>query len=174
MSMPENIFLIGPMGAGKSTIGRFVAKLLKLNFFDTDQVIVERTGADLAWIFDIEGEEGFQKREEKVVEELTKKSGIVIATGGRVVLSAKNRTALVSRGAVVYLKASIDQQVERTKKDTKRPLLRCKDDLRSKLISMREELEPQYYALADYTVETDGHSIQAVANKIVKTISDIP
>ncbi len=165
-----NIFLIGPMGAGKSTIGRQLAKILRLDFFDTDQVIEERTGADLAWIYDIEGEAGFQKREEQVVDDLTRKQSIILATGGGVVLSAKNRAALRSRGSVIYLQATIEQQMERTRRDTKRPLLREKDGVQERLGQLREELLPFYKELADYTFETDGFGVRSVAEKIAEAL----
>jgi shikimate kinase len=163
----RNIFLIGPMGAGKSTIGRTLAKELKLEFYDTDEVIEERTGADIAWIFDVEGEEGFRVREQKIIEELTQKNNIVLATGGGVITTPENRNALAGRGTVIYLRASLQQQYERTKRDTKRPLLQT-DDLESKLESLKAEREPLYEELADISFETDKLTVKAVANNIVK------
>lgn len=163
----RNIFLIGPMGAGKSTIGRTLAKELKLEFFDTDEVIEERTGADISWIFDIEGEEGFRRREQKVIEELTLKNNIVLATGGGVVTTPENRAALAARGTVIYLRTSLEQQYERTKRDTKRPLLQT-DDLEERLESLRREREPFYEELSDISFETDKHTVKAVANNIIK------
>ncbi|WP_131777270.1 shikimate kinase AroK [Legionella impletisoli] len=165
----RNIFLIGPMGAGKSTIGRTLAKELKLEFYDTDEVIEERSGADISWIFDVEGEEGFRKREQKVIEELTQKNNIVLATGGGVVMSPENRNALAARGTVIYLKASLQQQFERTKRDTKRPLLQT-DDLEQRLETLKEEREPFYEELADVSFETDKLTVKAVANNIIKYI----
>jgi shikimate kinase len=163
----RNIFLIGPMGAGKSTIGRTLAKELKLEFFDTDEVIEERTGADISWIFDIEGEEGFRTREQKVIDELTQKNNIVLATGGGVVTTSENRAALAGRGTVIYLRTSLEQQYERTKRDTKRPLLQTAD-LGERLESLRKEREPYYEELADISFETDKHTVKAVANNIIK------
>lgn len=165
----RNIFLIGPMGAGKSTIGRALAKQLKRQFYDSDEVIEERTGADVAWIFDVEGAEGFRRRELKVIDELTQKTGIVLATGGGVVMSPENRNALAARGTVIYLKTSLQQQFERTKRDTKRPLLQT-DDLGARLESLRDEREPFYESLADVSFETDKLTVKAVANNIVKYI----
>jgi shikimate kinase len=165
----RNIFLIGPMGAGKSTIGRTLAKELKLEFFDSDEVIEERSGADISWIFDVEGEDGFRKREQKVIEELTQKTNIVLATGGGVIMTPENRNNLAARGTVIYLKTSLQQQFERTKRDTKRPLLRT-DDLESRLESLREEREPFYEELADISFETDKLTVKAVANNIIKYI----
>ncbi len=163
----RNIFLIGPMGAGKSTIGRTLAKELKLEFFDSDEVIEERTGASVAWIFDVEGEEGFRKREQKIIDELTQKNNIVLATGGGVVITPENRNALAARGTVIYLKTSLQQQYERTKRDTKRPLLQT-DDLEGRLESLRDEREPFYEELSDVSFETDRLTVKAVANNIIR------
>lgn len=163
----RNIFLIGPMGAGKSTIGRALAKELKLAFYDSDEVIEERAGASVAWIYDIEGEEGFRRREQKVIEELTQKHNIVLATGGGVVMTAENRNALAARGMVIYLRTSLAQQYERTKRDTKRPQLQT-NDLETRLALLRQEGEPHYEELADMTFETDKLTVKAVAHHIVK------
>jgi len=165
----RNIFLIGPMGAGKSTIGRTLAKELKLQFYDSDEVIEARSGADIAWIFDVEGEEGFRKREQKIIEELTQKNNIVLATGGGVIMTPENRNALVARGTVIYLKTSLQQQFERTKRDTKRPLLQT-EDLEGRLEDLRQEREPFYEELADISFETDKLTVKAVANNIIKYI----
>jgi len=165
----RNIFLIGPMGAGKSTIGRTLAKEIKLEFYDSDEVIEERAGANIAWIFDVEGEEGYRRREQKVIDELTQKNNIVLATGGGVVMTPENRNALAGRGTVIYLKTSLQQQYERTKRDTKRPLLQT-DDLEGRLISLRDEQAPFYEELADISFETDKLTVKAVANNIVKYI----
>lgn len=163
----RNIFLIGPMGAGKSTIGRALAKELKLEFYDTDEVIEERTGASVSWIFDVEGEEGFRRREQKVIEELTQKNNIVLATGGGVVMTPENRNALAGRGTVIYLRTSLAQQFERTKRDTKRPLLQT-PNLEDRLEVLRDEREPFYEELADVHFETDKLTVKAVATKIIK------
>lgn len=165
----HNIFLIGPMGAGKSTIGRTLAKELKLDFYDSDEVIEQRAGADISWIYDIEGEEGFRKREIKVIDELTQKSNIVLATGGGVVTSPENRAVLAARGTVIFLRTSLEQQFERTKRDTKRPLLQT-DNLEETLLSLRDEREPFYSELADVSFETDKLTVKAVANNIIKYI----
>ncbi len=165
-----NIFLIGPMGAGKSTIGKFLAKELKLDFYDTDQVIESRTGAPISWIFDIEGEEGFQKREEKVLDELSSYNGIVLATGGKIVISPRNRQMLVSRGKVVYLKLDLEEQFERTKKDSRRPQLGAKPLLKETLTGLHATLGPLYSDLADYVFETDDFSVKNVAQNIVNAL----
>ena len=127
MAEKRNIFLIGPMGAGKSTIGRHLADELHLEFFDSDQEIEKRTGADISWVFDIEGEEGFRDREESVIHDLTEKQGIVLATGGGSVVRNGVRNRLSARGIVVYLETTIDKQVARTQRDKRRPLLRNDD-----------------------------------------------
>ncbi|MCX7090099.1 MAG: shikimate kinase AroK [Legionellales bacterium] len=166
----RNIFLIGPMGAGKSTIGRTLAKELKLEFYDSDEVIEERSGADIAWIYDVEGEEGYRRREQKVIEELTQKTNIVLATGGGVIMTPENRNALAGRGTVIYLKTSLQQQFERTKRDsTKRPMLQTKD-LEQRLESLRVECEPLYEELSDMSFDTDKLTVKAVANNIIKYI----
>lgn len=166
----RNIFLIGPMGAGKSTIGRTLAKELKLEFYDSDEVIEERTGANIAWIYDVEGEEGFRRREQKIIEELTQKNNIVLATGGGVIMTPENRNALAARGTVIYLKTSLQQQYERTKRDsTKRPMLKT-PDLEGRLEMLRDEREPLYDELADVSFDTDKLTVKAVANNIIKYI----
>lgn len=167
MMKVRNIFLIGPMGAGKSTIGRALAKELKLEFFDSDEVIEQRAGADISWIFDIEGEDGFRKREIRVIDELTQKNNIVLATGGGVIMSPENRAVLAARGTVIYLKTSLEQQYERTKRDTKRPLLQT-EDLESRLVELRDERQPHYEDLSDVSFETDKLTVKAVSNNIIK------
>lgn len=163
----RNIFLVGPMGAGKSTIGRALAKELKLEFYDSDEVIEQRAGADISWIYDLEGEDGFRKREIKVIDELTQKNNIVLATGGGVIMAPENRAVLAARGTVIYLKTSLEQQYERTKRDTRRPLLQT-DNLTERLEELREEREPHYEELADVSFETDKLTVKAVANNIIK------
>jgi shikimate kinase len=169
MAEKRNVFLVGPMGAGKSTIGRHLADELHLEFFDSDQEIERRTGADIAWIFDLEGEEGFRKREEDVIEDLTDKQGIVLATGGGSVVSKAVRNRLSARGIVVYLQTTIDKQVARTQRDKRRPLLQ-NDDPESVLRALAEERNPLYEEVADYVVETDEQSARAVANQIISKI----
>ena len=154
------------MGAGKSSIGKQLADQLKMEFVDTDQVIEERTGADIDWIFDIEGEAGFRKREEDIIEELTEMQGIVLATGGGAVISDKNRNYLAARGTVLYLDTSIDQQVERTRRDKKRPLLQGVENPQEVFEALRAERDPLYREIADYTFVTDASSVKVVARMI--------
>lgn len=169
MAEKRNIFLVGPMGAGKSTIGRHLADELHLEFFDSDQEIERRTGADIAWIFDLEGEDGFRKREEDVIYELTDKQGIVLATGGGSVVNPAVRNRLSARGIVVYLQTTIDKQVARTQRDKRRPLLQ-NDNPEAVLRSLAEERNPLYEEVADYVIDTDDQSARAVANQIISKI----
>jgi len=168
----DNIFLIGPMGAGKTTIGRLLARELKLDFHDTDQEIEERCGAEISWIFDMEGEAGFRVREEKVIADLTQLNKIVLATGGGVVLSEANRRNLHSRGLVIYLVATIKQQLDRTRRDQKRPLLQV-DDQEGTLRALMEKRDPLYREIADHMVETNHRSAKAVCDEITRFLHGI-
>lgn len=165
----QNIFLIGPMGAGKTTIGRYLAHELKYNFYDSDKEIEAQTGADIPWIFDVEGEVGFRKREEKAIAKLTALQGIVLATGGGCVLSANNRALLASRGIVIYLRVSIDQQITRLAHAKDRPLLKQENQQQvlEKLIAQRE---PLYTELADIIVETDNSNPRLIAQEILSKV----
>ena len=169
MAEKRNIFLVGPMGAGKSTIGRHLADELHLEFFDSDQEIERRSGADITWIFDLEGEDGFRKREENVINDLTDKQGIVLATCGGSIMTKAVRNRLSARGIVVYLQTTIDKQVARTQRDKRRPLLQ-KDDPEKVLRELAELRNPLYEEVADYVVETDDQSARAVANQIISKI----
>ncbi len=155
------------MGAGKSSIGKQIALQLKMEFVDTDRVIEERTGADIDWIFDLEGEDGFRAREEGIIEELTEMQGIVLATGGGAVISAQNRNFLASRGTVIYLETSIEQQLERTRRDKKRPLLQNNDNPRKTFEDLKAVREPLYLEISDYTFPTDSSTVKAVARFIL-------
>ncbi len=169
MTEKRNIFLVGPMGAGKSTIGRHLAEQLHLEFYDSDQEIEKRTGADIAWVFDIEGEAGFRVRERDVIDDLSQYQGIVLATGGGSIINKEVRNKLSARGIVVYLKTTIEKQVARTQRDKRRPLLQ-KDDPEQVLRSLAEEREPMYEEVADYVIDTDDQSARNVANKIIQQI----
>lgn len=170
MAEKRNIFLIGPMGAGKSTIGRELADRLHLEFFDSDQEIERRTGADIAWVFDLEGEEGFRKREEEVIEDLSEKQGIVLATGGGSVISTQVRNRLSARGIVVYLETTIDKQVARTQRDRRRPLLQTSEKPRTVLENLAVERNPFYEEIADVIIKTDDQSAKVVAHKIIERL----
>ncbi|MCL1051765.1 shikimate kinase AroK [Shewanella abyssi] len=169
MAEKRNIFLVGPMGAGKSTIGRHLAQMLHLEFHDSDQEIESRTGADIAWVFDVEGEEGFRVRETQVVADLTEKQGIVLATGGGSIQSKEIRNNLSARGIVVYLETTIDKQVARTQRDKRRPLLQV-DDPRQVLETLAEARNPLYEEIADIIVKTDEQSAKVVANQIIEQL----
>ncbi len=167
----NRLFLVGPMGAGKSTIGRQVATLLRMEFEDSDHEIQRRTGVDIPTIFDFEGEEGFRKREKAVIEDLTQKDAIVLATGGGAVLDPDNRRNLSSRGYVVYLHCTPEQQYERTARDKNRPLIKTEDPL-ARLRELMEERDPLYRATADLVVTTEKRSAQSVAREIVRRLED--
>jgi shikimate kinase len=168
----KNVFLIGPMGVGKSTIGRQLANLLHMEFEDTDHEIQRRTGVDISTIFDFEGESGFRHREKVVVEELTSSTGLVLATGGGVVLDPDNRRCLTGRGVVVYLACSPQQQYDRTKQNRNRPLLHT-DDPMSKLQDLMEEREPIYREMADLIISTEKRSATVVVKEIAKRLNDL-
>ena len=161
-----NIFIVGPMGSGKSTVGKIISDELFLSFFDTDEEIESRTGASIDWIFDLEGEEGFRKRESEVLQEMAQKNSIVLSTGGGVILSDINRELLSSRGTVFYLSTPIDIQVERTSKDKDRPLLK-NGDPKEILSTLHEKRESLYLQVSDHVVETANKSSQQVATEII-------
>ena len=164
-----NIFIIGPMGSGKSTVGKILSDELFLNFFDTDEEIELRTGASIDWIFDLEGEEGFRKRESVILHEMVQKNSIVLSTGGGIILSDKNRELLSSRGTVFYLSTPVYIQVERTSKDKDRPLLKNGDPLQI-LTKLDKDRKILYENVADHVVETENKSSQEVASEIVSLV----
>ncbi len=162
----KSIFLVGPMGAGKSTVGRFLAEKLRYEFVDSDHEIEAKTGATIPMIFDIEGEAGFRAREAGVIDELTQRPEIVLATGGGAVLMAENRKCLRTRGFVVYLKSSVEALVQRTRHDRNRPLLQTEDP-KAVLRQVIEERGPLYEEVADLVVETEQVSVHRVVKQIV-------
>ncbi|MGR9090804.1 MAG: shikimate kinase AroK [Gammaproteobacteria bacterium] len=165
MSGSSRIFLVGPMGAGKTTIGRRLAKSLRRKFIDTDQELERRTGATIALIFDVEGEAGFRERETRIIEELSELDDIVLATGGGAVLAPQNRAILSNRGFVVYLHADIDQLVERTRRDANRPLLNTEDPA-ARMRELLEHREPLYREIADLIIDTGNLNMQNVLKQI--------
>ena len=169
MNMPGSLILTGPMGAGKSTIGRQLAKQLGLPFLDSDQEIESRTGVDIPLIFELEGEHGFRKREAAVIDELTRQPGILLATGGGAVLDPVNREYLKTRGRVIYLHATVNQQLKRTQKDRHRPLLQTENP-RGKLEELMAIRDPLYREIADLVIETDGMRVRDVVNKIMRQL----
>ncbi|MCG8315599.1 MAG: shikimate kinase AroK [Pseudomonadales bacterium] len=171
--MPErrNVILVGPMGAGKSTIGRQLASILNFDFYDSDHEIEARTGADIPWIFDVEGEAGFRKREASMIDELTQLDGVVIATGGGAVTQEENRKNLSIRGIVIYLRTTVEQQLERTARDRNRPLLQTEEP-RKVLTQLMSVREPLYEEVADFTVNTGDGGVREVAQRIAHLISE--
>jgi shikimate kinase len=169
MRQPQNIFLIGPMGAGKSAVGRQLAKLLHLSFVDSDDEIETRTGVDIPFIFEKEGEDGFRKREAKVIDDLSAMESVILATGGGAVVDPQNRSRLGARGFVVYLYTTVDQQLARTQKGRERPML-ANGDSREILEDLMSVRDPLYREIADLTVETDGRKVKAVASEILERL----
>ncbi len=165
----ENIVLVGPMGSGKSAVGRQLATRLGLRFLDSDAEIEAHTGVDIAYIFEREGEAGFRAREAEVLDELTQRARTVIATGGGAVLDAATRSRLRDRGCVVYLRASVDQQLARTRRSAHRPLL-MNPDPRGTLQRLAEFRSPLYEEVADLTVDTDGRRVKTVVEEILRLL----
>jgi len=169
MAKPLNIFLIGLMGSGKSTIGRHLAKSLELEFVDSDHEIERRTGANIPLIFDVEGEAGFRQREKKIIDELTQRRGVVLATGGGAVLDPDNRAHLRGRGKVIYLYATVEQLLNRTAKDRNRPLLQTADP-RARLQELLEVRDALYREMADLVVDTGGRTARSTEREILAKI----
>jgi shikimate kinase len=168
--MQSRIFLIGPMGAGKSAIGRELAQLLNREFLDADREIERRTGVDIPLIFEKEGEAGFRRREREVIAELTQRDNIVLATGGGAVLDATNREHLVERGFVIYLKASPEALSSRTGRNQNRPLLVTDKDHETRLRELYAARRPFYEALAQLTVVTEHGHVRALARQIAREL----
>lgn len=159
------------MGTGKTTVGRQLSRKLKMDFYDSDRVIEERTGADIPLIFEKEGEAGFRQREVDIIDELTQMKNIVLATGGGSVLNAENRQNLASRGTVFYLKSNLKTLVARTSKDKNRPLLLADEPIENILQRLLDERGPLYEETADYTIETANNSIHNVIQAIIKHLN---
>ncbi|HZF18043.1 MAG TPA: shikimate kinase AroK [Steroidobacteraceae bacterium] len=171
MISKTNIFLIGPMGSGKTAVGKTLAKSLQLAFVDSDAEIERRTGVDIAFIFEKEGEAGFRQRERDVIADLTLRDRIVLATGGGAILEADNRRHLADRGCVVYLETSVAQQLERTRHGKHRPLL-VTDDPKTRLEDLLREREPLYREIADIAVRTDGRRVQLLADEVMRLLEE--
>ena len=169
MKSRQSIFLVGPMGVGKTTIGRQLASILDYEFLDSDREIEQRTGASIPWIFDMEGEEGFRRREQAIIDELTARPGIVLATGGGAVIKPENRDHLKQRGIVVYLKAELDELLARTRNDKNRPLLQTEDP-RTRLQVLLEQREPWYLEIADIVFDTQHQNIKTAAKTLQKRV----
>ena len=171
MKKSENIYLIGLMGAGKTTIGRELAKALRLPFYDSDKAIEENTGVDIPTIFEYEGENGFRKREQEMIAKLTDIDGIVLATGGGAILREENRKRLKKNGFVVYLQCSIEHILQRTRRDTQRPLLNTEDP-KQRLETLLTERESLYLDCADFTIDTGEIQSKAVVKAILEAFQE--
>lgn len=169
----KNIFLVGPMGAGKTSVGRYLAKQLNKQFYDSDLEIEKKTGVSLTWIFDLEGMVGFRQREMRTIHELSLLENIVLSTGGGCVETPEVRAYLQQNGLVVYMEVSLQTQLNRLKRDKKRPLLQG-DNPQEVLINLWEKREPYYENIADFTVITDQRSVQDVAEDILTWLTTQP
>lgn len=163
--LPENIFLVGLMGAGKTSVGKVLARRLNKTFYDADQEIERNTGVKIPLIFEIEGESGFRDRESKLLEDLVRRKNIVLATGGGAVLSAQNRRLLADYGTVVYLRAAVNDLWQRTRHDKNRPLLQTEDPP-AKLRELFEQRDPLYREIADIIIDTGNQSLSSLAHRI--------
>jgi len=172
MLAKSNLFLVGPMGSGKSAVGKQLSRLLRVPFYDSDTEIERRTGVDIPYIFEKEGETGFRQRESETLEVLTAMEPIVLATGGGAVLLPENRRLLAERGCVVYLKTSVAQQAERVRQGRARPLLSNVDPA-VKLEALMEIRAPLYAQLADVTVVTDNRRVRHVAEDILRELDAV-
>ncbi|WP_202946533.1 shikimate kinase AroK [Methylophaga frappieri] len=169
MVITGNLFLVGPMGAGKSTIGRHLAKRLRRTFLDSDREIEQRTGVSISWIFEMEGEAGFREREQKMIEALTEMDNIVLATGGGAVLAEMNRQYLSERGTVIYLAASAEQLFRRMARDKSRPLLQT-GDKKKQIKSLLTKRDPLYREIADIVVLTGEQSVQRTVTEVIRKL----
>jgi shikimate kinase len=169
MLAKPNLFLVGPMGSGKSAVGKQLARLLRLPFYDSDAEIERRTGVDIPFIFEKEGEAGFRERERETIDILTARHNIVLATGGGAVLLPENRKVLAERGRVVYLQTSVAQQVERVRQGRSRPLL-SNVDPSIKLAELMRLRAPLYAEIADVTVSTDNRKVRSVAEDVLREL----
>jgi shikimate kinase len=172
-AVTPSIFLVGPMGSGKTAVGRRLARVLDLEFVDSDDVIEARSGVDIPFIFEREGEAGFRERERRVIDDLTTEAGIVLATGGGAAMDPGNRACLHDRGFVVYLHTSVEQQLRRTRGGRPRPLL-AGGDPREVLAQLMAIREPQYRAIAHLVVDTDGRKVPAVVTEICARLPPAP
>jgi shikimate kinase len=169
LHVPGSIFLVGMMGAGKTSVGRMLAKRMSKEFFDSDHVIEERTGVKIPVIFEIEGEKGFRAREHAVIGELTQLRDIVLATGGGAILDPENRANLKSRGTVVYLRAAVKDLVNRTRHDRNRPLLQAPDP-RARLTELYDARDPLYREVAHLTIDSGSQSVAALVTRLVQML----
>ena len=166
------IFIVGPMASGKSTLGKKLAQALEIDFLDTDDEVERRAGAEISWIFEVEGEEGFRERESKALQKSVEKDNVVISTGGGIVTIEENRDLMIAKGKVVYLKTPIEIQLKRTENDKKRPLL-SQGNKEQTLRVLKEERDPQYKEIADITINHDQQKNRnAVIDEIIDKLSN--
>jgi shikimate kinase len=166
----NNIFLVGLMGSGKTTVGKLLSKQLRRPFYDTDHEIVRRTGVSIPMIFEVEGEAGFRKREEQIIAELTQLSGVVLATGGGAILSPVNREYLKQHGVVIYLRGTADELWQRTKHDRNRPLLQTQDP-KARLRELYAQRDPLYREIADVIVDTGRQNVNILVHHLVQYLA---
>jgi len=169
----KNIVLVGPMGSGKTTVGRRLAHKLNQDFFDTDHEIIDKTGVTIDHIFDIEGEKGFRERESKILENLCQMSNIILATGGGIVILPKNRKILKNAGLVVYLSSSVEQLLRRTAKSKTRPLLENSTDRKKTITELVEARDVYYREVASIVVDTTGKKLHEVINIIIRETENV-
>ena len=169
----KNIVLVGPMGSGKTTVGRRLAHELNQDFYDTDHEIIDKTGVTIDHIFDIEGEEGFRERESKILEILCQMSNIILATGGGIVILPKNRKILKNAGLVVYLSSSMEQLLRRTAKSKTRPLLENSVDRKKTITELVEARDVYYREVASIVVNTTGKKLHEVINIIIRETENV-
>jgi len=172
-STSKNIVLVGPMGSGKTTVGRRLAHELNRDFFDTDYEIIDKTGVTIDHIFDIEGEEGFRERESKILENLCQMSNIILATGGGIVILPKNRKILKNAGIVVYLSSSVEQLLRRTAKSKTRPLLENSTDRKKTISELVEARDVYYREVSSLVVDTTGKKLHEVINIIIRETENV-
>ncbi len=166
------IFIVGPMASGKSTLGKKLAQTLEIDFLDTDNEIEKKAGAEISWIFEVEGEDGFRERESKALQKSVEKDNVVISTGGGIVTIEENRDLMIAKGKVVYLKTPIEIQLNRTENDKKRPLL-SPGSREQTLRTLKKERDPQYEEIADITINQDQQKNRnAVIDEIIDKLSN--
>ena len=165
------IFIVGPMASGKSTLGKKLAQTLNIDFIDTDKEIEKKAGAEISWIFEVEGEKGFRERERMALKNSINKDDVVISTGGGIVMVKENRALMATNGKVVYLKTPLEIQLKRTEKDKKRPLL-AKGNKKQILEALKKERDPKYEEIADITIDQDGQkNRKTIINEIIDKLS---
>ena len=165
-----HIFIVGPMASGKSTIGKILAKTLRVDFIDTDKEIEKKAGVDISWMFEIEGEKAFRERERNILKEITKKKDLVISTGGGIVLLEENRKLMSTKGKIIYLETSIQVQLNRTINDKLRPLL-GKGNKREILKALKKERDPLYHEIADVTINQKEKKSGQILSEIINELN---